>query len=53
MYINVNVNMFVLYSDIHLSSADFTICTPGIGTLSYTVSSPLGRIQLLCTLLQL
>ena len=28
-----------------LSSADLTIYAPGIGTLSYTVSSPLGRIQ--------
>ena len=28
-----------------MSSADFTIYTPGIGTLSYMVSSPLGRIQ--------
>ena len=28
-----------------MSSADFTIYTPGIGTLSYTVSSTLGRIQ--------
>ena len=36
-----------------LSSADFTIYAPGIGTLSYTVSSPLGRIQHLRTLLQL
>ena len=28
-----------------LSSADFTIYAPGIGTPSYTVSSPPGRIQ--------
>ena len=28
-----------------LSSADFTIYAPGIGTLSFTVSSPLWRIQ--------
>ena len=34
-------------SDIPVSSADFTIHTPGIGTrdLSYTVSSLVGRIQ--------
>ena len=36
-----------------LSSADFTIYAPGVGTLSYTVTSPLGRIQHLRTLLQL
>ena len=34
-----------LQSEIPVASADFTIYTPGIGTLSYTVSSPLGRIQ--------
>ena len=34
-----------LYFDIPVGSADFTIYTPSIGTLSYTVSSPLGRIQ--------
>ena len=28
-----------------MRSTDFTIYTPGIGTLSYAVSSPLGRIQ--------
>ena len=28
-----------------MSSADFIIYTPGIGTLFYTVSSPLGKIQ--------
>ena len=33
--------------------ADCTIYTPGIGTHSITVSSPRGRIQHLCTLLQL
>ena len=32
-----------------MSSAAFTIYTPGTGTLSYTVSSPLGRLQI-CTL---
>ena len=31
-----------LLSDIPVNSADFTIYTPGIGTLSYMVSSPLG-----------
>ena len=34
-----------IYLKSPLSSADFTICTPGIGPLSYTVSSPLGSIQ--------
>ena len=34
-----------LYSEIPVSSADFTIYTPGIGTLSYMVSSHLGRIK--------
>ena len=48
---NVNVSVYSLKSP--LSSADFTIYAPGIGTLSYTVSSPLGRIQHLRTLLQL
>ena len=46
-----NVSVYSLKSP--LSSADFTIYAPGIGTLSYTVSSPLGRIQHLRTLLQL
>ena len=50
---NVNVNVSVYSLKSPLSSADFTIYAPGIGTLSYTVSSPLGRIQHLCTLLQL
>ena len=37
--------------DIPSSSADFTNYTPAIGTLSYTVSSPLGRIQcIFCSL---
>ena len=49
--INVNVSVYSLKTP--LSSADFTIYAPGIGTLSYTVSSPLGRIQHLRTLLQL
>ena len=35
--------------DIPLSSADFTIDTPGIRTLSYTVSYPLGKLQHLRT----
>ena len=51
LHINVNVSVYSLKSP--LSSADFTIYAPGIGTLSYTVSSPLGRIQHLRTLLQL
>ena len=50
---NVNVNVSVYSLKSPLSSADFTIYAPGIGTLSYTVSSPLGRIQHLRTLLQL
>ena len=38
-----------------LSSPDFTLYEPGrpIGTHSYTVLSPLGRIQHMRTLLQL
>ena len=52
-FINVNVNVSVYSLKSPLSSADFTIYAPGIGTLSYTVSSPLGRIQHLRTLLQL
>ena len=51
IYVNVNVSVYSLKSP--LSSADFAIYAPGIGTLSYTVSSPLGRIQHLRTLLQL
>ena len=47
-----NVNVYVL-SLISRSSAHFTIYTTGIGTLAYTVSSPLGRIQHLYTLLVL
>ena len=43
--VNVNVNVYVYSLDIPSSSADCTIYTPGIGTHSYTVSSPLGRIQ--------
>ena len=55
IYLNVNpnVNVSVYSLKFPLSSADFTIYAPGIGTLSYTVSSPLGRIQHLRTLLQL
>ena len=52
-FTNVNVNVSVYSLKSPLSSADFTIYAPGIGTLSYTVSSPLGRIQHLRTLLQL
>ena len=51
--VNVNVNVSVYSLKSPLSSADFTIYAPGIGTLSYTVSSPLGRIQHLRNLLQL
>ena len=51
--VNVNVNVSVYSLKSPLSSADFTIYASGIVTLSYTVSSPLGRIQHLRTLLQL
>ena len=51
--VNININMSVYSLKSPLSSADFTIYAPGIGTLSYTISSPLGRIQHLRTLLQL
>ena len=40
-FLNVNVNVFVYSLKSPLSSTDFTIYSPGIGTLSYTVSSPL------------
>ena len=50
---NVNVNVHVYSPDIPAGSADCTIYTAGIGTHSFTVSSPLGRIQHLRTLLQL
>ena len=53
MFINVNVNVHVYSPDIPVGSADCAIYTPGIGTHSFTVSSPLGRIQHLRTLLQL
>ena len=48
-----NVNVSVYTVKFPLSSADYTIYTPGIGTLSYTVSSALRRIQHLRTLLHL
>ena len=51
--VNVNVNVSVYSLKSPLSSTDFTIYAPGIVTLSYTVSSPLRRIQHLHTLLQL
>ena len=51
--INVNVHVHVYSPDIPTGSADCTIYTPGIGTHSFTVSSPLGRIQNLRTFLQL
>ena len=53
IFINVNVNVHVYSPDIPVGSADCTIYTPGIGTHSFTVSSSLGRIQHLRTLLQL
>ena len=48
---HINVYVYCLKSPSR--SADFIIYVPGTGTLSYTVSSPLGRIQYLRTLLQL
>ena len=48
---NVNVPVYSLSST--LSSTDLTIYAPGIGTLSYAVSSPVGRFQHLRTLPQL
>ena len=51
--LNVNVNVHVYSPDIPVGSADCTIYIPGIGTHSFAVSSPLGRIQHLRTLLQL
>ena len=53
VWVNVNVNLHAYSQDTPLGSADCTIYTPGIGTHSFTVSSPLGRIQHLRTLLQL
>ena len=50
---NKNVNVHVYSPDIPVASADCTTYTPGIETHSFTVSSPLGRIQHLRTLLQL
>ena len=51
--LNVNVNVHVYSPGIPVGSADCTIYTPGIGTHSFTVSSPLGRIQHLRPSLQL
>ena len=51
--INVNVNIHVYSPDIPVGSTGCTIYTPVIGTHSFIVSSPLGRIQNLATLLQL
>ena len=53
MQLNVNVNVHVYSPDIPVGPADCTIYTPAIGTHSFTVISPLGRIQHLRTLLQL
>ena len=41
----INVNVHVYSPDIPVGSTDYTICNPGIGTHSFTVSFPLGRIQ--------
>ena len=51
--VNVNVNVSVYSLKSPLSSSDFTVYAPGIGTLSYIVSSSLGRIQHLRTSLRL
>ena len=44
---NVNAIVFVYLIEV------FIIYTPGVRTFSYAISSPLGRIQHLNTLLQL
>ena len=44
MHACLNVNVHDYSNDIPVSSADCTIYTPGIGTHSFTLSSPLGRI---------
>ena len=44
IHVNVDVNVYV-YSLIYLEFIRLHNLHPGIGTLSYTVSSPLGRIQ--------
>ena len=49
---NVNVNVYKYSLISSVSSVDFTIYTANIGTLYYTVSSPLRRIQHLRTLLE-
>ena len=41
--VNVNVYVHVYSPDIPVRSADCRIYTPGIGTHSFTASSPLGR----------
>ena len=41
----INVNVYVYCPDIAVRSADCTVYTPGIGTHSVTVSSPLGTIH--------
>ena len=53
MNIKCKLNAHAYSPDIPVGSADCTIYTPGTGTHSFTVSSPLGRIQHLHTLLQL
>ena len=40
-----NVNVHVYSPDIPVGSADCTIYTPGVGTHSFIISSPLDRIQ--------
>ena len=49
----VNANIYIYIPDIPVSSADCTYSHPIIGTHSFTISSPLGRIQHLCISLQL
>ena len=39
------VSALIYSTDIPVGSADCIVYTPGIGTRSFTVSSPLGRIQ--------
>ena len=48
-----NCKVHVYSPDIPVGSADCTMYTPGIGTHSFIVSSPLGRIQHLLAVLQL
>ena len=53
MLVKCKCKVYVYSPDIPVGSADCIGYTPGIGTHSFTVSSPLGRIQHLASLLQL